>query len=170
LWPKTSSPIYKAGFITNLKWKYLIMKIITCILCLLMTTGCVMKQQAFETGFIDRSVVVDGVPHKYQIYIPRNYDASQELPAILFLHGGGERGGNGLAQTHVGLGQAIRFNPERWPAITVFPQAPNDAFWTGDTAKIAMAALDETINSHSIDESRVYLTGLSLGGGGVPGI
>lgn len=119
-----------------------------------------------ETGFLDRSLDVDGVIHKYQIYLPRDYDEEREWPVILFLHGGGERGDNGMAQTHVGLGRAIRFNPERWPAIVVFPQAPEGEFWIGDTAEIAMAALNQTINNYSIDESRVYLTGLSLGGGG----
>jgi predicted peptidase len=64
------------------------------------------------------------------------------------------------------LGRAIRFNPERWPAIVIFPQAAEGEFWIGETAEIAMAALDQTINNYSIDESRIYLTGLSLGGGG----
>jgi hypothetical protein len=27
-----------------------------------------------ETGFLDRSLEVDGVNHKYQIYLPRDYD------------------------------------------------------------------------------------------------
>jgi predicted peptidase len=119
-----------------------------------------------ETGFLDRSLEVDGVNHKYQIYLPRDYDEERNWPVILFLHGGGERGDNGLAQTHVGLGRAIRFNPERWPAIVIFPQAAEGEFWIGETAEIAMAALDQTINNYSIDESRIYLTGLSLGGGG----
>ena len=45
---------------------------------------------------------------------------------------------------------------------------PDDAdlTWQDLSGQIAMAALDETIEEFRIDESRVYLTGLSLGGEG----
>ncbi len=141
-------------------------KLLICFCFLLISTGCAVNQQAVETGFLDRTIVSNGVVHNYQVYIPNNYDASEEWPVILFLHGAGERGSDGLKQTQVGLGRAIRLNPERWQSIVVFPQAPVDEMWRGDTAEMAMAALDQTIDNFSIDESRVYLTGLSLGGGG----
>jgi predicted peptidase len=84
----------------------------------------------------------------------------------LFLHGAGERGNDGLKQTQVGLARAIRLQPERWPAIAIFPQVPAGESWQGMAGKVAMAALDATLNEFSADESRVYLTGLSLGGYG----
>jgi len=111
-------------------------------------------------------VVSNGTEYRYQVYLPHDYTPSQEWPVILFLHGAGERGSDGLAQTQVGLGRAIRLNPERWPAIAVFPQAPDGQMWQGDSAAMAMAALDATVAEFSTDASRAYLTGLSLGGNG----
>jgi predicted peptidase len=44
------------------------------------------------------------------------------VAVILFLHGSGERGSDGLKQTHIGVGAAIRFDPSRVQAIVVFPR------------------------------------------------
>lgn len=119
-----------------------------------------------ETGFLDRTVSVNGTTHRYQVYVPANYDPGQDWPLIMFLHGAGERGYEGLSQTHVGLGRAIRFNPERWPAIAVFPQIPPGRNWSPDTEPIGLRALEGAIGEFSVDTSRVYLTGLSMGGYG----
>ncbi len=119
-----------------------------------------------ETGFLDRTVTVDGKTHRYVVYVPRDYTPDQKWPVILFLHGAGERGTEGLKQSHVGLGSAIRFFPERYPAIAVFPQClPNDR-WAGGMATQALRALDQTLEEFSIDRDRQYLTGLSMGGYG----
>lgn len=122
--------------------------------------------QDLATGFLDRTIVFEGHEYSYQIYVPKGYDGTSKWPATLFLHGAGERGDNGLAQTHVGLGRAIRFNPERWPTLVVFPQVPEGMSWQGLPGEVAMAALEAMIAEFRVDESRVYLTGLSLGGNG----
>jgi predicted peptidase len=122
--------------------------------------------QDVQTGFIDRTVTVDGGTYRYQVYVPRDYAPSTRWPVILFLHGAGERGSDGLRQTAVGLGAAIRQNPTRYPAIVVLPQSPTDSTWTGTPARAAMAALDATLAAYATDPDRVYLTGLSMGGNG----
>ncbi|HKC40288.1 MAG TPA: PHB depolymerase family esterase [Gemmatimonadales bacterium] len=123
--------------------------------------------QRVETGFLDRTVTVNGAPYRYQVYVPAGYaSSSTRWPVILFLHGSGERGANGLVQTNVGLPTAIRTTPERYPAIVVMPQAPADSVWIGAPAQAAMAALDQTAAEFRTDPDRVYLTGLSLGGNG----
>ena len=57
-----------------------------------------------ETGFLDRSVSVNGVPHKYQVFVPEGWTKSQAWPVIVFLHGTGESGDDGMAQTDGGIG------------------------------------------------------------------
>ncbi|MGD1856504.1 MAG: prolyl oligopeptidase family serine peptidase [Leptolyngbyaceae cyanobacterium] len=138
-----------------------------------LTTGLVLIPgvafaQVTETGFLDRTLTLDGNEYAYQVYVPRDYEPSDDWPAVLFLHGSGERGDAGLQATQVGLGSAIRFNPERWPTVAIFPQVPSDGdlIWQDFAGEIAIAALDATLEEFSIDESRVYLTGLSLGGEG----
>jgi len=122
--------------------------------------------QRAETGFLDRTVTVAGRSYHYQVYVPSMYTAAQQWPVILFLHGAGERGSDGLLQTNVGLGAAIRSDPSRYPALVVFPQAPADSLWTGVPGQIAMAALDATLREFHTDPERVYLTGWSMGGSG----
>jgi predicted peptidase len=123
--------------------------------------------QRAETGFLDRTVTLRGTTHRYQVYVPAAYAGStQRWPVILFLHGGGETGSDGLRQTSVGLPSAIRSFPAKYPAIVVMPQMPSDSAWLGTPAQTAMAALDQTLAEFRTDPDRVYLTGLSMGGNG----
>jgi predicted peptidase len=122
--------------------------------------------QRVETGFLDRTISVGSQSYRYQVYVPADYATKAKWPVILFLHGAGERGTDGLRQTNVGLGPAIRQDPTRYPAIVVFPQAPLDSQWVGAPADMALAALNQTLAELHVDRDRVYLTGLSMGGHG----
>jgi len=121
---------------------------------------------AAETGFLDRTVRIEGRDYAYQVYVPRK-PLQAPRPVILALHGAGERGSDGLFQTEVGLAGAIRRHPDRWPAIVVFPQAPEGQLWSGVPARVAMAALAQAEREFRTDPDRVYLVGLSMGGNGV---
>ena len=69
--------------------------------------------QQVQTGFLDRNVTVGGRAYHYEVYVPADYQTKANWPAILFLHGAGERGSDGLLQTNVGLAPAIRQNISR---------------------------------------------------------
>jgi predicted peptidase len=143
------------------------MRLPTGLIATLLLAPSPVAGQRVETGFLDRTVTVAGTPHRYQVYVPASYAGStQRWPVILFLHGGGERGSDGLLQTAVGLPAAIRGGSTRYPAIVVMPQVPTDSVWLGTPAQVAMAALDQTLTEFRADPERVYLTGLSLGGNG----
>jgi predicted peptidase len=117
------------------------------------------------TGFIDKTAEAGGVLHPYVAYVPRHYTPDQAWPLVIFLHGAGERGGDGLVQTEVGIGTALRRRPEQWPAIVIMPQCPEGQLW--DAALPAVeAAIARTTEEYRIDPRRVYLTGLSMGGYG----
>ena len=129
------------------------------------TTGSDMVAQSagIPTGFIDKTLEVDGETRRFVVYVPREYDPSREWPLILFLHGAGERGDDGLKQTEVGLGRAVRLNADRWPAIIVMPQCPEGVWWDKALPHV-LVALEQTLAEYSIDSKRVYLTGISMGG------
>lgn len=122
--------------------------------------------QQVQTGFLDHRITVGSRSYQYQVYVPADYASKPTWPTILFLHGAGERGDDGLLQTNVGLGAAIRQNASRYPAIVVFPQVPRDSQWVGTPADMAVAALQQTMREFHVDPRRVYLTGLSMGGHG----
>lgn len=122
---------------------------------------------AAETGFLNRTVKVGDASHRYQVYLPENYSKSQRWPVVLFLHGAGERGSDGLKQTDTGIGKAIRIHRDRFPAVIVMPQALTDHWWAGEKmSAVALAALDKSMKEFKGDPDRVYLTGLSMGGYG----
>jgi predicted peptidase len=115
-----------------------------------------------ETGFLNRNA---GIP--YSVYVPANYTSQWKWPVILFLHGAGESGTDGIKQTAIGLPQAIRLRPERFPAIVVMPQSVPERPWIDPKwQNLALAALDATMAEFSIDSDRQYLTGLSKGAAG----
>lgn len=137
------------------------------VLALMTGTGTASADTASaDTGFLDRSVTVDGVAYRYQVYVPIDYSPDKRWPVVLFLHGSGERGDDGTKQTQVGLPAAIRNDRKRFPLIVVMPQARENTRWTGTMATQAMRALDASIAEFHGDAQRTYLTGLSLGGQG----
>ena len=70
-------------------------------------------------------------------------------------------------QTQIGLPEAIRDHPERWPFIVVMPQCSIDRYWTDqDMLAMAMSTLDQETEEFHGDPDRTYLSGLSLGGYG----
>ncbi len=120
-----------------------------------------------ETGFLNRAVTVAGLEYRCQIYVPLGYTMDRSWPVILFLHGVGEGGHDGLLPTEVGIGSAIRRHAERFPAIVVFPQARAGCRgWRGDAAVAALRALDRAVAEFRGEPQRLYLTGLSMGGSG----
>src|SRR6266850_2662691 len=82
-----------------------------------------------ETGFLDRTITVAGTTYKYQVFVPEDWASKKVWPIILFLHGAGERGDDGLVQTQVGIGRAIRVDRRRFPAIVVIPQCRKEIWW-----------------------------------------
>jgi len=118
------------------------------------------------TGFVDKTMTIDGAERRYVVYVPPKYTPRTKWPLILFLHGAGECGNDNVAQTKVGIGRAIRHWPERFPCIVIMPQCPNNSRGWGDALPHVELALQQTLGEYNIDSRRIYLTGLSMGGSG----
>ena len=88
-----------------------------------------------QTGFLDRTITVAGTQYKYQVFVPDTWTKKQKWPVILFLHGAGERGDDGLVQTQVGIGRAIRMDRSRFPAVVVMPQCRKNVWWSDSMAE-----------------------------------
>jgi predicted peptidase len=120
----------------------------------------------------------------YRLFIPRNYSGARRYPIILTFHGVGECGTDNSAQLNNGivtpwLQDSVQ---QREPCFVVSPQCPSGAkwanfSWSNDTYRIdfiplstAMSAvvsmLDSLKREFSLDTTRFYVTGLSMGGCG----
>ena len=142
----------------------------TCTALSMITFACALAatgRAQQPTGFLDRTVTVGALTMKYQVYVPVSYDRHRSRPVILFMHGSGERGSDGLKQTEVGMPAQIRWHRDWFNAIVVMPQCPDDSVFRGVVAQAAFAAFEKSVKEYRGDRERLYVTGLSMGGYGV---
>ena len=121
---------------------------------------------------------------RYRLLKPlRTDDADSRWPLVLFLHGAGERGDdNAMHLKFLPKWLAAPEMRDRYPCFVLVPQCRKGHQWvavpwadqqstpqaprpTTDLAA-AVAALDDVIAKEAVDASRIYLTGLSMGGYG----
>ncbi|MBX9401858.1 prolyl oligopeptidase family serine peptidase [Lysobacter sp. BMK333-48F3] len=129
-------------------------------------TACQTTAPATGGEFLPRELSLAGRTYRYQVFVPAPHRYQGRPAVVLFLNGSGERGDDGARQTQAGLGPYLRRHAAEFPAIVVFPQAPDDTEWTQDAGPIAMATLDAALGEFRGDPDRVYLTGMSMGGYG----
>ena len=99
---------------------------------------------------------------RYLLYTPPDYTGDEPYPLMIFLHGAGERGDDlELVKKH-GPPMEIEAGLE-YPFIVVSPQVEEGEWWSPSTVIWILNELKAKMN---IDEDRVYLTGLSMGGYG----
>jgi predicted peptidase len=101
---------------------------------------------------------------RYLLFLPQGYNATsgKTWPLMLFLHGAGERGTNIWKVATHGPPKNVTSHPD-FPFILVSPQCPEGEIWSSD---LLLGLLDEIEQKYAVDTSRVYLTGLSMGGYG----
>jgi predicted peptidase len=98
----------------------------------------------------------------YLLYLPENYEQEGSWPLLLFLHGSGERGTDlQLVKKH-GPPKLIEAG-KQFAFIVVSPQCPKGQWW--QPVELT-ALLDEIVEKYKVDQDRIYVTGLSMGGFG----
>ena len=126
----------------------------------------------------------------YRILLPDNYDPENKYPLIIFLHDSGERGNDNEKQLMHGAELFLRDSiRKKYTAIVVFPQCSENSYWsnvnivndavtgkrmfqflTGSKSSVAMSLLinlmDDLKHKYSIQNKKIYITGLSMGGMG----
>jgi predicted peptidase len=113
-----------------------------------------------EAEVFSERITID-VHTGYLLYLPEGYGSGKsKWPLVLFLHGAGERGTDlDLVKKH-GPPLLVE-NGTNFPFILVSPQCPADEYWSVPVLK---ALLDSVVDRYVPDMSRIYLTGLSMGG------
>lgn len=118
----------------------------------------------------------------YRIYVPFNYTPEKEYPLLVNLHGAGLRGTNN--QRQLAMIDKVLKVPEMTvdEAIIIFPQCPEDNKWVdtdwgegsydldavpeSNELAAVMELIGQLQQKYTIDESRIYAMGYSMGGYG----
>jgi gliding motility-associated-like protein len=104
----------------------------------------------------------------YYEYLPSDYNSNTDkYPVVIFLHGLGERGNGTTDLPRVALNGPPKYvkNGTQFPFILISPQLTTALT---DWPPRFVDEMIEYIQTYlRVDKSRIYLTGLSLGGGGV---
>ena len=113
----------------------------------------------------------DGTTLQYQLYIPENYDPAQSYPLIQFIPDSSVVGKGTdavLTQGWGGLIWATEAEQAKHPAFVVVPvfteTIVTDNGDHSDQIDLAMRMLESLIEEYSINKSRIYTTGQSMGG------
>ncbi|MCB1095624.1 MAG: prolyl oligopeptidase family serine peptidase [Verrucomicrobiae bacterium] len=99
----------------------------------------------------------------YLLHVPRGSAPENGWPLVLFLHGAGERGSDVWQVATQGPPARLDIDQRLRQSIVVSPQCPKEWWWDSVTLK---QLLDEVLASQNVDRSRIYVTGLSMGGYG----
>lgn len=122
--------------------------------------------QMFASGGFNDNVYDPATGRKTWIYLPDGYNPEDEkkYPLVIFLHGAGENGTDiqVMLTSTAGLPKLLYDRSFPMESIVIMPQL-TDGFWNGPKAK---AAYDWAVEGYKVDLDRVYVTGLSSGGGG----
>jgi polyhydroxybutyrate depolymerase len=135
---------------------------------LLLLFGLFFYSVTYSQTIVNGSFVYDGIERTYRVYIPSVYSPSTAVPLLFNLHGFGS---NNIEQEIYG-----NFRPIADTAgfIIVHPNgtfdAQNNRFWntfgtsTVDDVGFLSALIDTISADYTIDQNRIYSTGMSNGG------
>mgnify|MGYP001599972327 FL=1 len=144
---------------------------------LILISLCLLFQVKFLSAQVQTArpnTVINAHCHGFYEYLPQGYGSgSATYPVIIFLHGSGEVGDGSAGSLPLVLrngppklinqGQfpvSFTVNGQSFKFIVISPQ-----FSTWPSQQDVLDVVDYTLSHYRVDKTRVYLTGLSMGGG-----
>lgn len=132
----------------------------------------------FEAG----TFVYEKTSLLYRLYIPANYSPEKKYPIYLNLHGAGIRGSDNKRPLSFVTEQFKNESYGLDEFIVLVPQCPENEKWVDITwadgsydldsvpesneFEALVALIESLIDTYSVDESRIYVAGFSMGGYG----
>ncbi|WP_396638607.1 prolyl oligopeptidase family serine peptidase [Maribacter sp. R77961] len=132
------------------------------ILIVLIVTSCASQVKPNLVDAEMETTVKENL--SYYLYYPDDYleKPEKEYPILLFLHGGGESGDSLVTIKRNGPPKLI-VQGKKFPFLILAPQNPYQKKWWNTRA--VKQLLDAVVKENRVDKRRIYLTGLSRGGG-----
>lgn len=141
------------------------------------------------SAFQAKQLIHRGDTLPYRILYPEDYDPNNTYPVLFFLHGAGERGNDNEKQLTHGAKSFLEDSIRKdFPAIVIFPQCPEDSYWSnvdiqtdaygkrefyfrtsGRPSKgmaLFLRLVKYVLKNEAADEHQIYIGGLSMGGMG----
>lgn len=128
---------------------------------------------AQNPGF--RNLIVDGDVRRYLMYLPQGFDPAENLPVMMWFHGGGGTANEGLnfELDFRSLADAQRFiavYPEAFPDTVEacrcwgydFQDGENNGNYEKDLA-FTSAIIEDLVANQNADRNRIYAGGYSMG-------
>jgi predicted peptidase len=117
--------------------------------------------------------VSDGVKSiPYRLWKPTGVPVGQKVPLILYLHGRDERGTDNVKQATWTGGLVSNTKSGQYAAYVLAPQIDPSMWFQSyngsetEAMKLTIMAVRQVMATQNIDPSRVYVTGVSMGGMG----
>ncbi len=149
-------------------------------LLVILSLALLSKAFALESDLFEARTykISSTVTMSYRLFKPKNYIASQKYPMVVCLHEIGERGSDNRIQVdredlaHPWIDDSVQ---TRVPHFVMIPQCPANLYWwssTSGTGPISVPTqgvvnlIDSLKREFSLDTTRLYITGLSMGGMG----
>ena len=156
------------------------------LLLLLVFSSSILQSQVLPfLSYSHTNTSISNSPMPYRLCFPLNYNPAISYPIVLFLHGAGERGtdNNGPLNSSQGCQLwAKTENQNNNPCFVLVPQCASNKQWVNtpwsqdnyiqnnlpisDQLSMALDIMNNLIQKYPINQSKIYITGLSMGGFG----
>ncbi len=160
------------------------MKKFLLLLILMVSAGHIRAQD--RALYEKQLFIVNEDTLRCRILTPFNFKPHIKYPLVVFMHGSGERGDDNESQLVWGGDLFLdSLNRSKYPAIVVFPQCPKGEQWATyihdkdkdstrmvfypdspvtRSMKMVLNFIDTLVAAGTVDNKRIYVGGLSMGG------
>ena len=161
-------------------------KSITYVIATLFILSAMKLSAQHQEAYAQKFFILGNDTLNYRIMMPKNFESSKHYPVVLFLHGAGERGSDNTKQLAHGS-ELFYKQRDSFPAIVIFPQCPENDYWSNVTVDrstqplsldfplnsaptksmiLVMQLVEEMLAKTYVDKNQIYVGGLSMGGMG----
>jgi predicted peptidase len=150
--------------------------------CFALCSLTVFQPESLEMIYLPKEFKSEQGSLPYRFLAPPTIDDGETYPLVIFLHGAGERGDDNRKQLIHGLKEFVTpANREKYPCFIIAPQCPQEQRWvevewtldahtmpekTSEPLRLTFELIEKLTSELPIDRSRIYVTGLSMGGYG----